>query len=96
MPARIPIRPIICQFFDRFSLSDIHFASSLTAIQEAAKNPTPAKKNALQKLFSWGRKTFGRKKTTKNNFTSAPAFDPLPFANEVKRKEHKLYKNLRY
>jgi hypothetical protein len=35
-------------------------------------------------------------KTTKKKFTSAPAFDPLPFANEVKRKEHKLYKNLRY
>lgn len=35
-------------------------------------------------------------KTTKQKFTSAPAFDPLPFANEVKRKEHKLYKNLRY
>ena len=27
---------------------------------------------------------------------SAPAFDPFPFATQIKQKDHKIYKNLRY
>ncbi len=32
----------------------------------------------------------------KKGKVSKPAFDPFPFATQIKQKEHKIYKNLRY
>jgi len=54
-----------------------------------------AMKNVKKENVENVKKTL-KKLEQKKKFTSAPAFDPLPFANQVKRKEHKLYKNLRY
>ena len=82
--------------------------SLLKQIKKRTKNKLSAvfafkkagKKSELDDLEKWFKHHDASNKANNGKgpkrTMSTPAFDPFPFATQIKQKEHKIYKNLRY